>query len=180
MDRLYWPRTRQHRSFQSGFASLDSPPSPAGASEQGLRAFGPELLPPGIAWGAPAASRGRVLALWAAGRTNPLTRHPLDGTATDVVWPGVVSRAGGESKGRSNRCTLRQSGRKKASPEARPPSRNANVTGQAVCPSIRGSPARIRRADHSQKLAHHPVAMFVVFPVEFDREQVRIGGSRFQ
>lgn len=69
--------------------------------EQGLRALGPELLPPGIAWGAPAASRGRVLALWAAGRTNPLTRHPLDGTATDVVWPEEVSRAGPEAAARS-------------------------------------------------------------------------------
>lgn len=69
--------------------------------EQGLRAYGPELLPPGIAWGAPAASRGRVLALWAAGRTNPLTRHPLDGTATDVVWLEEVSRAGPEAAARS-------------------------------------------------------------------------------
>lgn len=69
--------------------------------EQGLRAFGPELLPPGIAWGAPAASRGRVLALWAAGRTNPLTRHPLDSTATDAVWPEEVSRAGPEAAARS-------------------------------------------------------------------------------
>jgi hypothetical protein len=60
--------------------------------EQGLRALGPELLPPGIPWGAPAASRGRVLALWAAGRTNPLTRHPLDSTATDAVWPEEASR----------------------------------------------------------------------------------------
>jgi len=76
MDRLYWPRTRLHRSFQRGFASLDSPPSPAGASGAGVAGLGPELLPPGIAWDAPAASRGRVLALWAAARTNPLTRQP--------------------------------------------------------------------------------------------------------
>lgn len=69
--------------------------------EQGLRALGPELLPPGIAWGAPAASRGRVLALWAAGRTNPLTRHPLDSTATDAVWLEEVSRAGPEAAARS-------------------------------------------------------------------------------
>ncbi len=69
--------------------------------ELGLRALGPELLPPGIAWGAPAASRGRVLALWAAGRTNPLTRHPLDSTATDAVWPEEVSRAGPEAAARS-------------------------------------------------------------------------------
>lgn len=81
MDRLYWPRTSLHRSFQRG--------------------FGPELLPPGIAWGAPAASRGRVLALWAAGRTNPLTRHPLDSTATDAVWPEDASRAGTEAAARS-------------------------------------------------------------------------------
>lgn len=71
-------------------------------------------------------------------------------------------------------------GEKKASPEARPPRRNTNVTGQEVCPSIDGSPARIRLTDYSQKLAHHPVAMFVVFPIEFNRKQVRIGGSRFQ
>lgn len=69
--------------------------------EQGLRALGPELLPPGIAWGAPAASKGRVLALWAAGRTNPLTRHPLNSTATDAVWPEEVSRAGPEAAARS-------------------------------------------------------------------------------
>jgi hypothetical protein len=69
--------------------------------EHRLRASGPELLPPGIAWGAPAASRGRVLALWAAGRTNPLTRHPLDSTATDAVWPEEVSRAGPEAAARS-------------------------------------------------------------------------------
>lgn len=69
--------------------------------EQGLRALGPEPLPPGIAWGAPAASRGRVLALWAAGRTNPLTRHPLDSTATDAVWPEEASRAGPEAAARS-------------------------------------------------------------------------------
>ncbi|KAG1248993.1 hypothetical protein G6F68_013568 [Rhizopus microsporus] len=68
---------------------------------QGLRASGPELLPPGIAWGAPAASSGRVLALWAAGRTNPLTRHPLDSTVTDAVWPEEASRAGPEAAARS-------------------------------------------------------------------------------
>lgn len=69
--------------------------------EQGLRALSPELLPPGIAWGAPAASRGRVLALWAAGRTNPLTRDPLDSTTTDAVWPEEGSRAGPEAAARS-------------------------------------------------------------------------------
>lgn len=69
--------------------------------EQGSRALGPELLPPGIAWGAPAASRGRLLALWAASRANPLTRHPLDSTATDAVWPEEVSRAGPEAAARS-------------------------------------------------------------------------------
>lgn len=94
-------RLRASRSVQRGFASLDSPPSPAGASGAGVAGCGPEFLPPGIAWGAPAASRGRVLALWAAGRTNPLTRHPLDGTATDVVWPEEVSRAGPEAAARS-------------------------------------------------------------------------------
>ena len=72
MDRLYWPRTSLRRSFQRGFASLDSPPSPAGASGAG-----------------------------GAGRTNPLTRHPLDGIATDVVWPEEVSRAGPEAAARS-------------------------------------------------------------------------------
>lgn len=101
MDRLYWPRTSLHRSFQRGFASLDSPPSPAGASGAGVAGLWPGTPAPGIAWGAPAASRGRVLALWAAGRTNPLTRHPLDGTATDVVWPEEVSRAGPEAAARS-------------------------------------------------------------------------------
>lgn len=104
MDRLSWPRTRLHRSFQRGFASLDSPPSPAGASGAsgaGVAGSGPGLLPPGIAGGAPVASRGRVLALWAAGRTDPLTRHPLDGTATDVVWPEEVSRAGPKAAARS-------------------------------------------------------------------------------
>ena len=60
-------------------------PSPArGASRplsSGVQAGGALRflrLPPRLeAWGAPAASRGRVLALRAAGRTNPLTRHPL-------------------------------------------------------------------------------------------------------
>ena len=37
----------------------------------------PCLPPAGERRAAPAASRGRVLALRAAGRTNPLTRHPL-------------------------------------------------------------------------------------------------------
>ncbi|KAG1259973.1 hypothetical protein G6F65_015169 [Rhizopus arrhizus] len=68
---------------------------------QGLRAAGPDRLPPGIAGGAPAASSGRVLALWAAGRTNPLTRHPLASTVTDAVWPEEASRAGPEAAARS-------------------------------------------------------------------------------
>jgi hypothetical protein len=69
--------------------------------EQGLRALARNSCPPGIAWGAPAASRGRVLALWAAGRTNPLTRHPLESTAPDVVWLEEGSRAGPEAAARS-------------------------------------------------------------------------------
>lgn len=57
-------------------------PRRRGASGAGVAGCGPELLLPGIAWGAPTASRGHVLALCAAGRTNPLPRHPLDSTAT--------------------------------------------------------------------------------------------------
>lgn len=45
----------------------------------------PCLLPAGERWAAPAASRGRVLALRAAGRTNPLTRHPLKNRVQGVA-----------------------------------------------------------------------------------------------
>lgn len=77
------------------------PPRRREPREQGLRAFGPELLPPGIAWGDPAASRGRVFALCAADRTNPLTRHPLDSAVIDVVWLEEALRAGPEAAARS-------------------------------------------------------------------------------
>lgn len=45
----------------------------------------PCLPPAGERWAAPAASRGRVLALRAAGRTNPLTRHPLKNRVQEVA-----------------------------------------------------------------------------------------------
>ena len=88
---------------------LNSPrPSPArGASRplsSGVQAGGALRflrLPPRLeAWGAPAASRGRVLALRAAGRTNPLTRHPLaEAGRAPRSWPVLRFLAGGGVKG---------------------------------------------------------------------------------
>ena len=88
---------------------LNSPrPSPArGASRplsSGVQAGGPLRflrLPPRLkAWGAPAASRGRVLALRAAGRTNPLTRHPLaEAGSAPQFWPVLRFSAGCGVKG---------------------------------------------------------------------------------
>lgn len=101
MDRLYWPRTSLRRSFQRGFASLDSPPSPAGASGAGVAGPWPGTPAPAHSVGRSCRVKGRVLALWAAGRTNPLTRHPLDSTATDAVWPEEASRAGPEAAAQS-------------------------------------------------------------------------------
>jgi hypothetical protein len=83
-------------------------PSPArGASRplsSGVQAGGPLRflrLPPRLkAWGAPAASRGRVLALRAAGRTNPLTRHPLaEAGSAPQFWPVLRFSAGCGVKG---------------------------------------------------------------------------------
>ena len=80
---------------------LNSPrPSPArGASRplsSGVQAGGALRflrLPPRLeAWGAPAASRGRVLALRAAGRTNPLTRPPHPASAARRPKAGGVWR----------------------------------------------------------------------------------------
>lgn len=109
-------RLRISRSFQRGFASLDSPPSPAGASGAGVAGSGPELLPPGIAWGAPAASRTgpEAAARSAAQGMGEVTGRPAQG--------------GSESRGRPNRGTLRQSGQKK------PRERRGHQVGMPMSP----------------------------------------------
>ena len=93
-------------------------PTLAGGS-LGSRGYGPLALhscPRAERRVAPAASRGRVLALRAAGRTNPLTRHPL-GTADRMVrsggcfgWKGCQGRHRRPQPGAQRRDRARMPG----------------------------------------------------------------------
>ena len=93
------------RSFQRGFASLDSSTLAGGSlGGRGCGASGPELLPPRHSVGCSCRVKGLCpRPVGCRPHQHPLTRHPLDGTATDVVWPEEASRAGPEAQPKAQR-----------------------------------------------------------------------------
>lgn len=127
-------------------------PTLAGGS-LGSRGYGPLALhscPRAELGVASAASRGRVLALRAAGRTNPLTRHPL-GTAgpSGAFWRGVWAGRGvkGGTGGRSpERSAGTGRGCRRSEPlmplEAIQPIGQGEEQGEAAGPAPAASPAR--------------------------------------
>ena len=100
---------------------------------QGYGPLARNSCPRGIAWRAPAASRGRVLALWAAGRTNPCP--VIRSTALLLTSFGRKRRQGRD---------------RKPQPEAQRRER-VRIPGEAFTLDASGSHAACRRGRNKAK-----------------------------